>query len=56
MQKKEHFISRAQFRHDFFFLSSFSFVKMKNDPIQPNVYVKSDKDLKNSLTVIPLPL
>ena len=54
MQKKEHFISRAQFRHYFFFLSSSSFVKMKNDPIQPNVHIKSDKDLKNPLTVIPL--
>ena len=26
--------------------------KMKNDPIQPNVHRKSDRDLKNSLIVI----
>ena len=51
LRKKEHFISRAQFRHYFFLLSSFKLVKMKNDPIQLNVHRKSDKDRKNSLIV-----
>lgn len=51
-KKKEHFISRAQFRHHFFLLFLFKLVKMKNDSIQPNVHRKSDSDLKNSLIVI----